>query len=98
MDYVSPTGAAIIGTADFVYVLANIVGIGDDGEPEYSGESDVDWDSQTTRTRGGKPLFEDENGQLWTFDQLVPADEEGEEGQDREAYSDTQDRDNYTAA
>jgi hypothetical protein len=78
--WVSPTGAEIIGTSDAVLCTANITDIEEDGTPVYSGETDVDWDSQTTKERDGKPLFIDDDGQEWTFDQLTW--EEDEEGED----------------
>lgn len=76
--YVSPTGVAIVGTADSVLCCAAIVGIEDNGTPIWGGGTKVDWDSQRTRTRDGKILFGDENGNEWTFDQLTKADEDEE--------------------
>lgn len=74
--YASPTGSPIIGTADIAPCRANIVGIHPDGTPEYAGDTTIFWDDQTTKTRDRKPLFLDEGGEEWTFDQLTPVEEE----------------------
>ena len=64
-----------------ICATALIAGIGDNGEPEYEGESEVHWDTQESQLRDGKTLFIDESGELWTFDQLVLAleDDEGDD-------------------
>lgn len=78
-QYKSPTGALIIGTKEIVPGIALINGISEDGEPEYDGETDVDWNGQTSVLRDGKPLFVDENEEEWTFDQLTVSDDEDED-------------------
>lgn len=79
-NYVSPTGAKIVGTQEILYATAKIHSISTDGEPDYTGYTEVDYDSQTTLTRGGKILFIDDDGETWTFDELEQeTDEEGDE-------------------
>lgn len=80
-DYKSPNGTAIVGTSDTIPATALINGIYDDGTPSYEGNSNVDWDSQKTKTRDGKILYIDEDGKEWTFDQLVKVEVE-EDGDD----------------
>lgn len=70
-NYLSPSGSPIIGTSDTVSCRAEIVGIEDDGTPEYEGDTEVFWDEQETKERDGKILFMDEDGYEWTFDQLT---------------------------
>ncbi len=70
--YQAPTGSPICGSAEFVLVTASIAGIKPDGTPEYDGaRSEVHWDTQKQVMRDDKPLFVDENGEEWTFDQLT---------------------------
>lgn len=62
----SPNGKLVIGTADTVNATANVSGWSDTGEPIYAGGSDVDWDSQLTRTNAkGDMLVIDEDGDTW---------------------------------
>lgn len=77
-QYQSPHGSPIVGTSDTVPVTAFIHGISYDGKPDYQGSSEVYWDDQKTRTRGGKILFIDEAGDEWTFDQLTEVTEDPE--------------------
>ena len=87
--YLSPGGVPIVGTLERLSGLARISGISDEGEPEFSGGTEVCWDEQGTEvfwddqitaTRKGKIVYLDENGGEWTFDQLTPEpDEEDEE-------------------
>lgn len=79
-----PWGCGIIGTSDTILAVALISGIGEDGEPEYAGESDINWDSQETREREGKTLFVCADGEEWTFDQLKPGEPEDEDEDDSE--------------
>lgn len=69
--WLSPTGEGIQGTLERIRGVANIIGISDDGVPEYDGGTTVFWDEQRTMTRHGKPLFLDRAGEVWTFDQLT---------------------------
>ena len=78
--YLSPHGDSIVGTSDIVRATALISGINDDGSPVYAGQSEIDWDSQATKTRDGCIVYLCEAGEEWTFDQLVKAEEdEGDE-------------------
>ena len=69
--YFAPDGAPIVGTAETVKATALITGIKPNGEPEYDGSVEVDWDSSTTVLREGKKVFLDDRDREWTFDQLV---------------------------
>lgn len=86
-DYVSPTGAEILGTLERLTGRAEISGIEDNGEPVYSGETEIFYDDQVTETKDGKMIFLDENGAEWTFDQLIPADEFEDENEDEQEES-----------
>jgi hypothetical protein len=83
-QYRSPDGSPpIVGTSDLIFARANIHGIDEEThEPEYEGYTEVFWDTQTTRTRDRKPLWLDEDGNEWTFDQLVPVDDDAEEAEE----------------
>jgi hypothetical protein len=68
MQAYAPNGAKIVGTIDRITAVANIAeGTWTEDEPdcdfEYTGDTDVDWDSQETLTRNGRRLFLDENGE-----------------------------------
>lgn len=70
--YISPTGKQIVGTAEKVLATAWISGIDPETqEPEYEGGTKIYWDTQETLERDGKTLFVCEDGEEWTFDQLV---------------------------
>lgn len=69
--YRAPTGALILGTYERTECRVEILGIKDDGTPEYAGGSEMFWDETHPIERDGKPLFLDEKGESWTFDQLV---------------------------
>ena len=76
-EYVSPSGSLILGTLERLTGRSEISGIKDDGEPVYSGGTEIFYDDQVTATDSeGKMIFLDEDGAEWTFDQLKPADEE----------------------
>jgi hypothetical protein len=69
--YRAPTGALILGTFERVDCRCEIHGVNDDGTPDYAGSSAMFWDETHPVERDGKPLFLDEKGEQWTFDQLV---------------------------
>jgi hypothetical protein len=74
MKAVSPEGNPIIGTMEFVegVALADIT-ISDNGElnMEYSGETEVDWNSQRTKTEEGERLFVCSGRKLWRESHVV---------------------------
>ena len=71
-QYKSPNGSRIIGTKELVPGLSLIDGISDDGTPNYCGQTDLDWNCQTSvRDAEGNMLFVDEKDQVWTFSQLL---------------------------
>jgi hypothetical protein len=73
MNFLSPNGHAIVGTAETILATARISDIDPEtGEPEYEGGTDVHWDTQETLERDGHILFVCEQGEEWTFDQLRP--------------------------
>ncbi|MGO7308821.1 hypothetical protein ACCS91_33740 [Rhizobium ruizarguesonis] len=80
--YRSPNGHEIIGTAEIILATAPISGINADGTPIYTSwaSTEVDWDTQETVKRDGKILFVDEEGDEWTFDQLVPEEDSDASG------------------
>lgn len=68
---IAPNGLRIVGTADIVNVTADVPGWSDDGAPDYDGGSgsEVDWNSQLTRTiKGGdgkeSMMVVDEDGEF----------------------------------
>lgn len=75
-QYRSPTGSPILGTLERLFGRAEIVGIEDDGTPEYEGTTEIFWDDQKTILKDEKIVFLDEDGAEWTFDQLVAVDQE----------------------
>jgi hypothetical protein len=76
MNAVSPEGNLIIGTMEVVegVALAEIT-IGDHGElnVEYSGETEVDWNSQTSKIEEGERLFVCSQRKLWRESQVMQA-------------------------
>ena len=87
MKAYGPTGYEIAGTLDVVDATATILPStfrkDADGrlDFEYAGESEVDWDTQRTKTRNTRRLFIDEEGGVWTEDEITlteqdPAEEE----------------------
>ncbi len=74
--YAAPNGSPICGSAEFVLATASISSINADGTPVYDGGgTEIHWDTQKQFTRDGKPLFVDEDGAEWTFDQLTVIEE-----------------------
>ena len=80
-DYKSPNGSPIVGTSDMVPATALINGINDDGTPDYAGSSLLDWDNQKTNrdSANDQILYIDDDGNEWTFNQLVKVEAEGED-------------------
>jgi hypothetical protein len=70
--YLTPNGDEIMGTLERFVGRANIIGINEDGSPEYEGYTEVFWNDQVSFTRDVKTVFLDDHGGEWTFDQLVP--------------------------
>ena len=76
MKTISPEGNPIIGTIEFVEGVARAdVTIGDNGElnVEYSGETEVDWNSQRTKTEEGERLFVCSRRKLWRESEVMQA-------------------------
>lgn len=76
MKAIAPEDNPIIGTLEFVegVALADTT-IGDNGELNvgYSGETEVDWNSQRTKTEEGERLFVCSRHKLWRESQVVEA-------------------------
>ena len=81
MKALSPEGNEIIGTLESVQGTARAaVEFTSDGKlaVEYSGETEMDWDSQRAKTEDGERLFVCSQRKLWRESQLVrPARESG---------------------
>ncbi|MFM5317391.1 hypothetical protein ACK36G_18970 [Aeromonas veronii] len=57
--------------------MALINSISEDGEPDYQGTTEVDWDNQRSDTdASGCRLFVDENGGVWSFGSLKKGDDD----------------------
>lgn len=59
-------GQPAIGTADIVYAVALFSGDPSDGDVEWAGETEVDWNAQTPeRDENGFPMVICDNGHTW---------------------------------
>lgn len=63
------TKAPIVGTSEMVLGIALASGFERDGSAIYTGQTDMDWNTQTTRTRRGKELYMTDDGREVTFAQ-----------------------------
>jgi len=82
MRFLAPNGNPIVGTLETLFGCANATEFSETGEPEYDGETTIWWDEQRTVHKGASMVYVDENGDQWTFDQLVPDTEDDEEEDD----------------
>ena len=76
MNALSPEGNKIIGTLDVVRGTARAdVDLGATGtlNIEYMGETEVDWDSQETKTQDGERLFVCSQRKVWRENEVVRA-------------------------
>jgi hypothetical protein len=86
-NYRSPTGALIVGTLETLQGIALSEGLYDrdepatdtacsvrKGEPEWAGETEVNWDSQVSVKRAGSLVYVDDDGDEWAFGDLVEED------------------------
>lgn len=75
MNLYSPKGTLIVGTLETVKGCAGIDSAtrNDDGtfELEWSGDTEIWWDDQTTDTKKGARLFVDEEGSIWKETELA---------------------------
>lgn len=81
MKLYAPNGSPIIGTADTILATPQALSFErlPDGsiEVEWSGETEVHWDSQTTnKDERGFDIFVAEDGTEWPEDQLVWKEDE----------------------
>lgn len=86
----APNGLEITGTLEALTGRARISGISEDGTPEHAGGTEVFLEDGKTVERNGKPVFLDEEGGEWTFDQLTsePPEDEDDTVVDDEADDD----------
>ena len=76
----APDGTRIIGTLESIPGTALILGVDDDGTPEYLGETEVFWDGQQTCTGDqGQTIWIDENGYEWATCDLTYREEGNEQ-------------------
>jgi hypothetical protein len=76
MKAVSPEGNNIIGTLDVVRGTARAeIQLNEKGalNIEYLGETEVDWDSQETKTLDGERLFVCSQRKVWKENEVVRA-------------------------
>ncbi len=76
MKALSPEGNKIIGTLDVVRgtARANVdLDATDTLNIEYLGETEVDWDSQETKTQDGERLFVCSQRKVWRENEVVRA-------------------------
>lgn len=73
---VSPDGTRITGSYERIYGVAQIIDFDDEGEPNYEGTTDVNWDSQETIMRHGERVFVDEDGDEYLEGQCKLVDED----------------------
>lgn len=70
--YKTPTGKTMQGVLQVLSGVALAHGPGEDGEPEYEGETDVWWDEQKdVENEAGQTIWVDEDGDEWPEDQLI---------------------------
>lgn len=72
----TPAGLPITGTKDRLIAIAEVSGFEDDGEPIYTGNTVVDWNSQRQMTdESGRRIYVDSEGNEWTMDELIREEE-----------------------
>lgn len=66
----SPKGVEIVGVLEEIRAVALVSGFNQrsDGgwDPDYDGESEVDWDSQRPKMENGAMMVVDEGGLVWS--------------------------------
>lgn len=72
MTFTCPDGHPLRGTDELVGGIALAEPVLKDGKivPEYEGETEIDWNSQVTRTRDGEDLWMCEEGGYFKASQL----------------------------
>lgn len=84
MNLISPTGVAIIGTAEVISGTARIdagsVIRNPDGtfDFDYAGNTDIDFDSRETVEENGERMFVDDAGYSWPESSLVLMQDESD--------------------
>ncbi|MEX0684040.1 MAG: hypothetical protein WD472_11390 [Dehalococcoidia bacterium] len=72
MRFLSPNGTAIIGTLERLSGRAEAEEYEANGEPCYSGSTEIFYDDQETVWLKGSRVYLDESGQEWLFSELTP--------------------------
>lgn len=78
-QFLSPKGDRIAGTADLVPGVArvNVFNLDESGFiPEYAGETEMFWDSQTQVYIKGQKVYTDEEGTNWRESELLKVPDE----------------------
>ena len=65
-----PNGIEIVGSKEVIPGTAGILGW-ENGEPNYDGETEVDWDNQQTVRRDDELVYIDDHGNEWLRGQLT---------------------------
>ncbi len=94
MKAISPTGAPIVGSSDWVPGNALIEERSwkrlPDGSVDFEwvGETVLCWDGQYTNERDGEDLYVDEDGEEWTADEIRLVEDDYDPEPDRSAATD----------
>lgn len=69
----APNDSRIVGTFEVIHATAQVKYWNDDGTPEHSGFTDVDWDSTRTQTDAGNDeiIVVAEDGELYSLGQCT---------------------------
>lgn len=70
--FVSPSGSPIVGTVELLTGVSMLSGIDKNGEPDYAGDTEIDWNAQRSVRNHGRRVYVDENGDHWTLDSFAP--------------------------
>lgn len=62
---IKASGEVMRGTVEILRGVAFVDSVDAAGRLQYAGETDIDWDSQTTQVRDGKTLWIGEGGDLF---------------------------------
>jgi len=79
MRLLTLSGLPIVGTLETIKAIAEIADFNDNGEPNWLGETMIDWDSQQTDERDGSFVYVDDNANQYLRPELVKGKDEGEE-------------------
>lgn len=66
--YVKGTDIEIVGSVENIQGIAGIDSFNEDGTPNYSGSTDIDWDSQVTVQQDDQDVFIGSDHEEYTRD------------------------------